>query len=81
MADISKIVPLNGTEYNLKDATARSELANKVSTAQGTANAGKILKVNASGNLALSNIYPTGGGAGALLGKHSATNDDVTWID
>lgn len=30
MADISKITTLNGTTYNLKDATARDAITNKV---------------------------------------------------
>ena len=51
MADISKIKTLNGTTYNIKDATARSDVAKKVDTNQGVANAGKFMVVNSQGNI------------------------------
>lgn len=51
MADISKIKALNGTTYNIKDATARSDVANKLNTNQGVENAGKFMVVNSQGNI------------------------------
>lgn len=51
MADISKIKALNGTTYNIKDATARSDVAKKLNTNQGAENAGKFLVVNSQGNI------------------------------
>ena len=38
MADISKIKALNGTTYNIKDATARNELTGKVNGAASSSN-------------------------------------------
>ena len=51
MADISKIKTLNGTTYNIKDATARTDVAKKLDINQGTTNAGKFLVVNSQGNI------------------------------
>lgn len=51
MADISKIKLPNGTELNLKDASARTDVAKKLNTNQGTSNAGKFMVVNSSGNI------------------------------
>ena len=51
MADISKIKALNGTTYNIKDATARNDITTKLNTNQGIENAGKFMVVNSQGNI------------------------------
>ena len=53
MADISKIKTLDGTTYDIKDATARSD---KLDIAQGSANAGKYLVVGNDGNITVASL-------------------------
>ena len=49
----SKLKSPDGDVFIIKDETARAALNDKVDISQGMAQAGKILKVNSSGNLTL----------------------------
>ena len=63
MADISHIKTLNGDSYDIKDATARTNLSGKVDISQGSANAGKFLVVGNDGNVTLVTLSTWQGGS------------------
>lgn len=63
MADVSHITALNGVTYDIKDATARTNLQNKLDVAQGTSNAGKFLVVGSDGNITTVTLTEWSGGS------------------
>ncbi len=63
MADISHITTISGDTYDIKDATARSGLSDKLDVAQGSANAGKFLVVGSDGDITTVTLTEWSGGS------------------
>ncbi len=83
MADISKITLPNNSEYDLKDATARSELSNKQATLVSGTN---IKTINNESILGSGNLTITGGDSlpdqTGNAGKYLTTDgSDASWGD
>lgn len=75
MADISKINP-NGTEYNLKDATARQGLSSKADKVSG-ATSDDFATLDSNGNLTDSGINSAIVPSGATSSNKLATANDI----
>ena len=78
MADISKITLPNNAEYDLKDATARSGLANKQDTLVSGTN---IKTINNESLLGSGNITIQGGGGGDSLPDQTGHAGDYLTTD
>lgn len=76
-ADRLRYTDTNNVEQELlpEDIATKTELSAKVATAQGVAQYGKLLAVNASGNVVPTDVADLGGALtwGALAGQSAAT--------